>query len=1742
VKRRLFPCSACCLVAVSLFLTYGGSATQAKSIRLRNEIISTDQSTTNASQAKRTLTQSPVSGLLLLQFGGPLTSGQQAELHSLGVELIKYVPDDAFITKFNNVSPDRVRALSFVHWVGPYRPDHKIHPRLAAAARAAPQTNQVIAVNVLLSPQATAAEIAEVRALLSVVVHESKLRQGTILRGNLPPANLDALAQSSGVLWIERAPRRKLVDEMASKLVGGDDGLTGTPTVTQQLGFGGAGVTVCVADTGLDSGDTNTMHLDLRGRVTGFQWYGENITDGSDGYGHGTHCAGIVAGNGGTGETDPDSGALYGLGVASTASLFIERIFDDDAGEASPFPSDETLTRDAVRNGASIGSNSWGNDVEGEYDTDAAQFDELVRDADSSTPGDQPYILEFSSGNAGPGTLTVGSPATGKNVIATGACENVPSTLALTYGLYADGQDTMADFSSRGPCQDGRLKPDLVAPGTWIASAASSAAPEEALISWTAIDEFYVYMGGTSMSGPHAAGAAAIFVQYYKSLHKNAMPSPALVKAALINSANELDELNGGPGPIPNNDEGWGRITLTNIIVTNLGTAPRFYEYVDQTQLLTNGQVYVHHSLVRSTGQPLKITLAYSDVAGFPGASPALVNDLDLEVVGPDGTLYRGNQFGGNDSVANAPSPDNLNNVEAVHLSQPLPGDYLVRVRASHIVQDARLETSAIDQDFALVISGDLARPGAGSILLNRSSYTAPDLIQVSVFDSTRAASNTVSVLVKSTTEPAGETFTLHASGNYGAFTGAVATVTGPAVADGKLEVHDGDTIEADYLDSFSVKRIATASTDLVPSVVSGVTVTTDLGVLTISWQTSEPATSVVRYSTNLTFNLVAVNPALVTSHTVRLTRLIPGATYFFYVASADAAGNSTTNNNAGKYFSFIGIATPTVLLVDAYDPVNGSPTIPDSTYTDALTAAGFSFAQWKVSARGSPQLADLQAFPVVLWRVVDDIINYGVDEDGLPDPSATNNTITATQQFMIQNYLNGGGSFCLSSMGILTQLGNVPFRKNVLQVAGFKQNPDPPSPCNDCDEDFGVPAILGAPGNPITSGIYVTLDYSLYPSFDLDEYAFGPDFSDTFTPGTNATPIVFESVSGKPCGMSYPRIGVDSPGRVVFLSFPLDAVPATGSPPNNEVVLLRNILNFLTPGANGVGTVHLNDDVYSIPGQIIVEVGDSDLTGAGQTQVVFSTSSSASRVTVTLKETTHPGLFRGYLTLVAANAAASQLLVRNGDTITATYFDASNNSNAVANATVDNVPPVISRVAAVTGFGDATVSWLTSKPADSLVQYGESVLLGRTAYSGALVTNHAVTVTGLLASRDYYYQVVSRDDADNTTVDDNNGALYTLTTRKAPQPPWSDNLENGAGDWTVVPDAVQGTDLNWSLGTPSNDLATSAHSGTNAWGSNLSGQSFNLFESSFLYSPIIDLSGFSSATLTFWHCCDFSSMFESGQIGVSLSSSTPPASLPTLVDYSGTTTLGWEQPPPVSLTAYVGKTIQVVWYYQGIDVGTTPSGWLVDDVAITGVAGGGTIVVTKNLGQGTFTLNGIIGQTGTAPSTTITNAPPGPYTVQFSDVAFYQTPPGQSDTLTNGGTISFTGNYGFIDANQNGISDSWERYYFGSATTNRTQLTDSDGDGMPDYAEFIAGTNPTNSDSNLAFLSATPLANKLVRLEWAAIPGRLYQVQTCSLGSANLQTWAPMTDWLQAPGSPMYYTTSSTNKGVQAFRVQVRP
>ncbi|HZI30858.1 MAG TPA: choice-of-anchor J domain-containing protein, partial [Candidatus Binatia bacterium] len=536
---------------------------------------------------------------------------------------------------------------------------------------------------------------------------------------------------------------------------------------------------------------------------------------------------------------------------------------------------------------------------------------------------------------------------------------------------------------------------------------------------------------------------------------------------------------------------------------------------------------------------------------------------------------------------------------------------------------------------------------------------------------------------------------------------------------------------------------------------------------------------------------------------------------------------------------------------------------------------------------------------------------------------------------------------------------------------------------------------------------------------------------------------------------------------------------------------------------------------------------------------------SRTNQVTVTLQETAHPGLFRGTLTLVAAGAGTNQLQVLNGDTITATYFDASNGSNVIATASIDTVPPVISNVAATTDYYNAKVTWLTSKPADSAVQYnGLPQPPANSVYNSALVTNHSLTISGLLANRVYYYQVVSRDQAGNTTVDDNGGNYYAFQTLKGLTPPWSTDFEMNTDGWTVVPDPSTGSEINWELGTPNNGLVSSAYSGTNAWGSDLHGTPISFIASSYLYSPVIDLSGLSSATLTFYDVGDFSQDTEDGVVFISTNSSEPPSlSLPLGMDFVGNVADNWQQ-ETVSLNAFVGQSVQIVFYYQAYFGAPKYHGWTIDDVSINGVVAGGNVNITKNLGQGTWSLSSLssIGlvpiQSGTVPSITISNLPAADYVVQFGDVPYYQSPPGQTNTLAVGGTVSFNGNYGFIDVNSNNISDSWERDYFGSATVNRTQLTDTDGDGMTDYAEFIAGTNPTNAASNFRFLSAEMQTNREVNLRFSTVPGRLYQLES----STNLQAWETNAPWLQAGSGTMSLKATNNAPGVRFYRVQVRP
>jgi len=256
-----------------------------------------------------------------------------------------------------------------------------------------------------------------------------------------------------------------------------------------------------------------------------------------------------------------------------------------------------------------------------------------------------------------------------------------------------DNPSGVVGFSSRGPTDDGRIKPDVLAPGTNIVSCASHALGSGSL--WGAYNSNYNYCGGTSMATPLAAGAAALIRQYYRT-QRGHVPTAALVKATLINAASDLYPGQYGTGAYkeipsarPNNVEGWGLVNLAHLIAPS---SPRLFEYVDNTAGLSTGESATYVYNVTDSSEPVRVTLVWTDYPASTTASKSLVNDLDLTVTLPNGTVLRGNC-----------TTDRINNVEGVDINSAMTGSYTVRVSAYNVPYGP--------QPFAFVFSAGAAPP-----------------------------------------------------------------------------------------------------------------------------------------------------------------------------------------------------------------------------------------------------------------------------------------------------------------------------------------------------------------------------------------------------------------------------------------------------------------------------------------------------------------------------------------------------------------------------------------------------------------------------------------------------------------------------------------------------------------------------------------------------------------------------------------------------------------------------------------------------------------------------------------------------------------------------------------------------------------------------------------------------------------------------------------------------------------------
>ena len=715
--------------------------------------------------------------LRLLQFAGPVKPGWLAALEKNGARIVSYIPENAYLIYGDAAAIGRMQAWAgtnqFIQWEGDYTGDYKIHPAALSSG--------TFSIQMVDDPPANVATLTLIgQRQLAGAENEFTLLGYRNIIVRLPPDKLNLIAAQPDVVSIQPHFEPQKLDERQDQIVAGN--LSGNLPVGPgylawlaskgftQAQFTNSSFAVDVSDSGIDNGTTSPGHFGLYtlgdssqasrviyNRLEGTAHTGSTLR-GDDG--HGTLNTHIIAGYDNFTNTFPHTdaaGYFYGLGVCPFVQVGSSVIFDP---KTFTYPNYTSLQTQAYNSGARISNNSWGEPgTGGAYDSIAQSYDALVRDVGAAGQNRQMVII-FAAGNDGPGTRSIESPGSAKNVITVGASENVRSLTPANGGNDALGDDgcstadTNADsanditsFSSRGPCQDGRKKPDIVAPGTHITGGVEQISPPPspagdglAISTFTSSgvcallgsgaagntnnffplgQEFYTVSSGTSHSTPAVSGACALLRQFFIN-NTNTPPSPAMSKAFLMNSARYLNGT-GANDTLWSDNQGMGEL--------NLGTAFDGAQRILRDQLAIEkftaaGQSRTYAGTVPDATKPFRVTLAWTDAPGSTSASKELVNDLNLTVTA--GTnFYKGNVFNGAYST-NGGAADSLNNVESVFLPEGNATNFTVTITAANISADAITNGGSVpEQDYALVIyNGAIALPAFQSISVSNNLVT----------------------------------------------------------------------------------------------------------------------------------------------------------------------------------------------------------------------------------------------------------------------------------------------------------------------------------------------------------------------------------------------------------------------------------------------------------------------------------------------------------------------------------------------------------------------------------------------------------------------------------------------------------------------------------------------------------------------------------------------------------------------------------------------------------------------------------------------------------------------------------------------------------------------------------------------------------------------------------------------------------------------------------------------------------
>ncbi|MFH1424080.1 MAG: S8 family serine peptidase [archaeon] len=632
---------------------------------------------------------SPFQKHVFLQFDHMPTNEEKQKLAEQGIILHTYIPKNTWMATVTQGGNQFLAASAETFWKGDILPQDKVNPEILS--RGVPAWSSVggglAKIRVSFFPDVPESEA------ISTASSYGTYEQGSYFWGELkliiPEQNILQLAGEDSVYWVDSiTPPNIALNDMARSVTGVEQ------VQTTPYSLNGSNVTVAL----WDGGHARLTHWDFNGRITA-----GDVNVSND---HSTHVAGTMAGDG-----NASSGTYRGMAPNAT---IITYDWPDDTAELI------SETNDSIANDSILSQNSWSYNVHsaceylGSYFGLAKNYDSIIYGNTSLT--DDVLTVVFAAGNeratssdGGGGyycgyyghTYNTTAPpgGTAKNTLVVGA---------------TDDNDAMTSFSSWGPTDDGRMKPDVTAPGSGIISTSSIS------------DIAYVSKDGTSMASPAVSGIIALMHQRWRQNNgAGTDQKPETNKAILIHTAYDLNETG------PDFTTGYGRVNATQAIdlidADNVSDARIIEGTIADTG--ANHGFYIN---VPSGRSELKITLVWSDYPGAEAADPALVNDLNLVVKSPNGTRYYPWTLDkDNPSTPAVQNQTNtVDNVEQVYVSSPAEGIWTVGIDTSSLAQaPQRYAIVASENLTSCIYPGDRTSP----FYLNESGALCPGNYSINI-------------------------------------------------------------------------------------------------------------------------------------------------------------------------------------------------------------------------------------------------------------------------------------------------------------------------------------------------------------------------------------------------------------------------------------------------------------------------------------------------------------------------------------------------------------------------------------------------------------------------------------------------------------------------------------------------------------------------------------------------------------------------------------------------------------------------------------------------------------------------------------------------------------------------------------------------------------------------------------------------------------------------------------------------